>query len=311
MKHKKLYLVLGAEAVVIIALMFFKESFPAFFSSVLTFPFEQIALMLKYLSQTGRFGNAISVMLWSALSIIPAVYAINSKKVSSSERISLFIVSLALFIALAGMANPLNLARANLFLGAKHIKLFNAVLAASVRSSLLLFIVIRLLHLFKAGNTKQLLSYLKTLSYALCIVIVAAALLPVSDLMSNIVAEGTVVQYIFHVLKYSVKVIPYIMNIVVVIAVLNLIGAFEKEDTDRIIADAEGLSKKSAIALIVSTCVHPVYNLLQIVFMSKLKDVDTSVEVPLFSIFFVLLVLLFSRLIIENKRLKDENDLFV
>jgi hypothetical protein len=63
------------------------------------------------------------------------------------------------------------------------------------------------------------------------------------------------------------------------------------------------------LAVIVSAEV--LLNLLQLVFAGSLRSLNSSVNIPVSSILFVLAVLLFSRLISENRRLKADNDLII
>lgn len=55
----------------------------------------------------------------------------------------------------------------------------------------------------------------------------------------------------------------------------------------------------------------PVFNLLQLLFQSRLYQLEYVVSVPVFSLAFVLAVLLFARYIREMQRLKEDNDLFI
>ena len=53
------------------------------------------------------------------------------------------------------------------------------------------------------------------------------------------------------------------------------------------------------------------FNLLQLFFQKQLYQINYVVQVPVFSIVFVLAVLLFARYIKEMQELKEENDLFI
>ena len=54
-----------------------------------------------------------------------------------------------------------------------------------------------------------------------------------------------------------------------------------------------------------------VCNLLQLFFQSSLYQLEYVVAVPVFSLAFVLAVLLFAKYIREMQRLKEDNDLFI
>ena len=49
----------------------------------------------------------------------------------------------------------------------------------------------------------------------------------------------------------------------------------------------------------------------QILLLPQLSNVSTEVRLPITDLFFVLVILLLSRLLIENKQLRDDNSLFI
>jgi len=45
--------------------------------------------------------------------------------------------------------------------------------------------------------------------------------------------------------------------------------------------------------------------------MRWLSNINVTVDIPIISIAFTVMILLFSRLLIENKKLRDDNNLFI
>ena len=76
-------------------------------------------------------------------------------------------------------------------------------------------------------------------------------------------------------------------------------------------AKAEALSAFAALSLKITVVVSLVFNLLQLMFIRRLLVVDVSVNLPIVSLAFMLALALLSRLVRENKALKDDNDLFI
>ncbi|MBR4079435.1 MAG: hypothetical protein IKK29_04430, partial [Christensenellaceae bacterium] len=74
---------------------------------------------------------------------------------------------------------------------------------------------------------------------------------------------------------------------------------------------AEKTQKWCAKTLVITLVSLMLCNLLQIIFCSVIRDVSIVAELPIFSVLFTLAVLLLSRIIRENTRLKQENDLFI
>ena len=50
---------------------------------------------------------------------------------------------------------------------------------------------------------------------------------------------------------------------------------------------------------------------MQLCLLPYLAEVRASVQLPLMDLFFVVLILLFSRLLIENKRLREDSSLII
>ena len=71
MNRKTLVRVLIAEAVLLAALCVLTLLVPSVFSSMLAFPFEQIALGAGAVSRLGSVGNGFAVALLTGLSLIP------------------------------------------------------------------------------------------------------------------------------------------------------------------------------------------------------------------------------------------------
>ena len=68
------------------------------------------------------------------------------------------------------------------------------------------------------------------------------------------------------------------------------------------------LSNLCKYGIIVTLCANTVFNLLQLIFMKNLRHIDSLIQIPIVSVIFVLGVLILSRMVVENKYLKDDND---
>ena len=73
MKRKKLYALLGCEAVLIGTLVLLTDRFPALVSSLPAFPFAQLSLGIAAIARVGNLGNGLAVALWAGISLLPAV----------------------------------------------------------------------------------------------------------------------------------------------------------------------------------------------------------------------------------------------
>jgi len=98
----------------------------------------------------------------------------------------------------------------------------------------------------------------------------------------------------------------------VIFAALRLLDAMRADRySAETVAAVRQLSKLCAAALAVTLSVNIGFNLFQFLSAKSLIVMNGSVQLPVFSITFVLAVLLISRLVTENKQLKDDVDMFI
>ena len=71
MREKRLAAFLGVEAAVCVALYVGVAAAPSWLSAAAAFPFEQIGAGLRALSLSGAAGNAVAVVLYAVLSLLP------------------------------------------------------------------------------------------------------------------------------------------------------------------------------------------------------------------------------------------------
>ena len=314
MKRKKLIIMLVCEAVLLFILILLTDQFPGLFSSMFAFPFEQVAIGLKGLSQSGRAGNGLAIALLVGISLLPSIPAFHCKqnKAAIKERITLISLSCVLLLALYGMINPQVFCSFIPEAKNEYLAVVKAIMGVSVWSVIVLYVVLRLIRMFQSGDKVSLLKYLHLLLHVLCLLFTAAAVISFgSGLTVSSGASQKTLDNIIHILRLIVVSVPYVLDVVIIISTLNLFDIVLTEDQNGIVNAAEKLSKICCGALGITTALTAFINILQIIFMRWLSSVATTVNIPISSIVFVGIVLLLSRLLIENKQLRDDNSLFI
>ena len=115
--------------------------------------------------------------------------------------------------------------------------------------------------------------------------------------------------YAFAALQYFVDVLPYGIDILVVFAGIRLVHHLTIDRySEATVLAASRLSRLCGKTLSITVLTIAAFNLLQLIVAKQLFRINTAVQVPLFSVAFVLAALIFSRLIAENKLLKEDND---
>jgi hypothetical protein len=322
MKRKIFFAVLGIEAVLCVVFNILQIKLSEGFSAVIAFPFEQIGKLIRMLSLSGYFGNVTAIFIYMGVSLIPVIIllVIRKKRKLFREDGLLILLSAVLFAVLYLMINPGVISS---FLGKATGPVYSkAVLGVSAYSVIFGYLVLRILRLFFDSNVAKLQQYMLLLLCLMNVFFVYmlsgscfnSLLNSIESLRSGNTGNehllGTT--YIFLVLQYVVDALPYLFDIFVVFAALRLLREVcANQYSDESVDAAGRLSRLCGTALKVTVLTNLAFNFLQLLFARRLMVMNNTVQIPLLSIIFVLAVLLLARLIAENKKLKDDNDMFI
>lgn len=322
MKQKSLWILLTIEAVLCVLLRILQASFTGVFSSAMAFPFEQIALGLRALSLSGWLGNLAALVVYVAASLTPAAALLVLVKRRGVQREDWLLAGLsaALFAVLYLMVNPGIIG--SLFGGAAALPVGKAILGGTVYSVLCGYLILRVLRLFFSGSTDKLQKYMTTLLFLLNLLFVYLAFGSCfGKLMDSIAAlragntgnENLLgASYVFLALQFLVDALPYLLDVLVVFASIRLLDELRADRySSESVAAAGRLSRLCGAALGAAVLTGIAFNLLQLLFSKTLLVINSTVQVPVLSIAFVLAVLLLARFVSENKQLKDDNDMFI
>lgn len=314
MKRKPLIIMLICEAGLLLILVLLTNRFPELFSSMLAFPFEQTAAGLKTLSQIGNAGNGLAIALWVGISLFPSIMALRCgrNKMPIKERITLHSLSCILLLALYGMINPHVFCSLIPEAQNEYLTVVKAIIGVSVWSVIVLYVVLRLIRMFRSGDKASLLRYMQMLLHILCMLFMAAIAISLGGaLIAFLGTSQKALDSIIDILSSLVVSVPYVLDIAIIIAALDLFDIVVTEEQKGIVDAAERLSKSCCAALGITTALTAIFNVVQMVLMRWLSNVAATVNIPISSIVFVGVILLLSRLLIENKQLRDDNSLFI
>ena len=317
MRKKALLLLLAAEAGLMAALTLLAMNNTNYFSSVAAFPFEQIARFLARLSRSEGLRNGIAVALWFGIAAVPALIALLYRRGRETllERISLFVLSGVLLFALYGMAAPHAfsiVSHRNAEGVAGWTKAVREIFGASAWAVIVLYVFLLIIRLFRQGDKEQLLKYMRMILYAVCMIFTAvAAVLLTKGSLSFCDLPSTAIDKGFAAARLAAQLMPYLFDIIITIRLLDLLQNTMGEEQHSIEKAAEKVSRSCCAALGVTAAVTALINIIQMVFMQLLTNIYVTVDVPVVSMAFVIMILLLTRLLIENKKLRDDNSLFI
>lgn len=316
MKRKLFCVFLGLEALLCAALSVSSVSFSAYFSAAAAFPFEQTAAALRALAQNGRLGSGAAWAMLALIGLALLLPMLRTAKWSERPLESILNVLLALctVLAIRSMADTERLTGTHWhFIEEISPGIINAALGIAVWSLAAAWLVARLLRLFRQGDMRTLMGYAEKMLAALCVLFVGAAMLTCPGELAGALRERqSGADVLFALLSFAVNVLPYVLNTLISLSALRLLGGYRAvRQGEEAVAAAGRLSRLCCLSLLLVSLSTAGLDILQLAMLKWLSNVDVTLNIPVTSLAFTLAVLLLSRLIAENKRLADDNDLFI
>jgi hypothetical protein len=322
MKQKIHIGLLSMEAMACVLFLLLQTSFSGVFSTIMAFPFEQMGMGLRFLSLSGGWGNAAAIAIYLTVSLSPAaaLLVVRKKRKLHAEDGLLGLLCAVHFAVLYIMVNPGVINAWPGGLAAQPVG--KAFLGGMVYSVLSGYFVLRVLRLFASGGTEKLLRYMSVMLRLLTVLFVYlifgayfnGLLQSITALQAGNVGNEHLLNasYVFLVLQFIANALPIAFNMLVVFAALRLLDAMgANRYSAETVAAAGQVSGLCAAALVATALVNIGFNLLQFLFAKSLFVVNGSVQIPVFSVAFILASLLLTRLVTDGKRLKDDNEMFI
>ena len=333
--QRSFFVFLGMEALLLLALVLLGATDGLWASGLLGFPFVQIGCGLRVLSLLGGVGNALALVIYVAVSASPLIYLVWlwKKRELFAEDCLLVVLSILTFFTLYYMVNPGLIPGIADFLWSDGGAFYQSLYSGTIYGLLFCYAILRIIRLLKGARKEALQKYLAVLLRILAVIFVYLAfgacvqnlLAEIENLragntmlvegwnpFAGLVYSGLEVSYAFLVLRCLANMLPYLLDVAVTLAALDLLTAMEVDRySEESIRASEKLSSLCIASLSATVVVSAVMNLLQLMFLGELHTVHIQVYVPVLSVSFVLAVLLLNRLMGENKSLKEDNDLFI
>lgn len=313
---------LALEALICLLLFLIKEKLPAVITSVVAFPFEQIGLVLRSLSLAGTLGNILAWMLYVLISLSPVMvlYFMRKRSGTHKEDILLLVLCGVLFGVLYFMINPL-LMGGVMFLD-NMTMVGKTFLSGTFYSVLVGYLVLRTLRTFYDSGMEKIQKYLMILLSILNVYFVFhvfglsfGGFLEARQILyagNTGVGSEILLSEIFLFLQYAVMALPYFLNIFVVFSIIDLLKEMTLDRySEATTKSAHNLSGICRWTLTVTVLTNMGFHILQFLFSSQIRALNSTLGIPVFSLVFVLAVLMLTQFVQENKALKDDNDMFI
>ena len=262
---------------------------------------------------TGPAGNGLAVAVIAALVLIPAVISLRMRGNDKiPEAVSLLALAGMILFAVYGAWNPAAFQNKIVKDAMEDSNALLIVFSLAVWTMFVLFIVLRLIRLFRTGHREQLHRYLRLLLFILCAVIAAGiAATLVSGVMTLVKGLPTPEDAALLVAKMIASLAVSLLELIVCFRMLDMLDIVAADEQEKLPEAASRLSRVSCAALAGIALSAALLHIIQILLLPSLTDVKSILDIPLLQIVFVLVILLLSRLLIENKELKDDNSMFI
>lgn len=291
---------------------------------IFAFPFEQVGKGLRVLSLSGMIGNVIAIVLYIFVSIIPFGIYLYMRIRKKEKKIDLLLplLSCFLFEMLYFMINP---------------GLMPEVLAGTGKGlwggTFYSFLVGYLILRVTIGVKKDIVSLQKSLRivlYSIMILFAWSVLaevflsLPASieavkrmntavgDPFSGYSGPGLLMTYVFLILKSLITALPNGLCAVIVFFCIKTLNVLLEEryceKADEFVKKVASLCKKSLVLVLVASMG---FNFMQLLFSSQLYHINLEINIPIFTILFLLTIHMMASYIEENRKLKEDNELFI
>lgn len=286
-----------------------------FLPAALAFPFGLIGAGLRRLALLGPAGNTLAWMLFAALGVIPIWFFLR-KKTQEGIRLEdwlLVVISAGVVFTLWLAVNPTWAAR---LFPERTGSAMMAIAGSLLWSTLIAYLVLRILRAALSAERSQLWSYLRWLLHLMAVIFVAVIFgVHLSEMVGELSAfDAQAIPPVvlgFTLLRFIVVVLPWLLDIIAVFLAMEMLDHAQDPNVSGRVAVAKKLSRWSGRALTLMVLVQLLFNFLQLALIMNLPEVEITVNIPIFSIGFVLVILWAARLLEENQQLKEENDLFV
>lgn len=298
MKNKKYLLFLLLEAAGVIGITKGMGVKVESVFDLLSFPLVKFADFLGSLSLSGAFGNAVAVVLYALICLVPVfvlLFRISRKTFVKTDSI-LVLMSAVLFAVIYLLINPSEM-------GLHGMGEEASMVAFSFWSLLVGYLVLKFAEILKNTEGKRTE---KLLSVVLKII---GAVFMFALCNSEFTKAAVGIVTVFSALN---SVLPAVLGIRTVFFALDLLTEFSLDRySENTVRETEKLSRFCILALELTVGVSALLSVLQLRFINELSSVNFSVEIPLFSLGFILLLLMLSGFIKDSKALKEDNDSFI
>jgi len=291
--------------------------------NVVSFPYAQIASVLRSISLSSSFGNVVAVILFFFICFLPILLYIHlsKRKKTNGADLLLFVLSVALLAILYLMINPIILLESQINLWTDSDTIY-IIFGTLLHILIISYITLKLLLVLFYSTDTSLFTYVKylmivfgaTLTFAYLCLAFSVLIDQLRAISINTWELGPLIQasHISEIFLFIIQGVPFVLGIWVSNYGFRFMEALEQERySEEARLASERLANVSKRAVILTVLFTLIDSVLQIFLMGTLSNLVLQISFPIGQIVLALSLLVLARILSDAKVLKDENEEFV
>lgn len=318
MKRKKLIALFAAEALIFAVGAIICRDISI---DLLSFPLSELGKAIRTLSLSGRLGSIIAYILYFIIGLAPLLLYIPKfvRKQSAAkfypEDMIPMISAGYMFLIMFMYINPGYIVT---HFATQGLEIAKAALAGFFWFLIITFSVIKLFRIYLSDNAEKLCRHLSVwlavigsfIMFSLCFTSLANTISEFRESIKNNVTipeNKPTLGYIALILRFISNALISITNIVIIIKISEIIEPSKKNVGALTGQLAKFCAKAFSMCLVALLGVYA----FEMLFAPYILNSTYRLTLPITELISIIIIMLFSLIISENKHLRDDNDLFI
>ena len=289
---------------------------------IMYLPFELIGKGLRFLSLSSAIGNVISIIIYAAISLIPAIYVIYQRKTGTKRKEDILLIAITglLFYSLYMFINPglMYERMPDIFsMDDQSLVAEKIIYAFIIYSVVIIWLIMKAIRFLGDDSQKNWKSRLYFGMKALIAALISYYILLITyaKTFELLHKGGDKLKNISSVewFKSILQLLPVILTILLFINIIHVVKAIEDHKEKQQMTAVARLANVAKITAVVTVISDFVLNFYQFLLGASLQNVNVtfSPDVSMEPLIIAFGALIFHEYFKRTKQLKEENDQFI
>ena len=277
---------------------------------IMYLPFELIGKGLRFLSLSSAIGNVIAIIIYAAISMIPAIYIIYQRKRGRTHKEDILLVAFTglLFYSLYMFINPglMYQKMPDIFsMDQSSLIVMKIIYAFIIYSVLIMWLIMKAIRFLGDDSQKNWKSRL----YFGMKGLIAAKTFELLHKSENKLQNVSSIEWF----KSVLQLLPIIMTILLFINIIHVVKAIEDHKEEQQMMTVARLASVAKVTAVVTVISDFILNFYQFLLGATLQNVNVTFapDVSMEPLIIAFGALIFHEYFKRTKQLKEENDQFI